>query len=182
LSTETVRIVPILTPDDPSFARIARKVVEPPRDSARPVEFFPAPYIFNIGHGSNVDLSWFYCDGRMRDRKVNHFDRHLFTEEVWIARKGNFYWMAAPCRQPDDPQDLPHPEDFNAYVIREGDIFIVKPNVWHDGVWPLTPQDEIEIIVVLSGHRKDLGVDAPVDHITQKFPNDAAIHFEEPRS
>lgn len=177
MDNEIIYRLPILSTDDPSFREIANKVHRPPRDQTKPVEFFPAQYIFNIGTGANVDVSFFYADGRVRDRRVDNFDRHLFTEELWVALKGDFYYMAAPCRNPKDPDEIPHPEDFHCYLVRQGDIFIQKPNIWHDGVWPVTA--EVEVMLCLSGHRKELGADAPVDHIMKRFPPGHSISFEE---
>jgi hypothetical protein len=170
----------VLPPTDPSFARVARLVVPPPRDHARSIEFFGAFYTFSIGSGSTVDVSYYYGDGASTRREVDGFDRHFFTEELFIAKKGDILYPAAPCRNPDDPGDLPHPEDFNCYHIREGEWFIQKPNTWHDGLWPVDPNADIEVIVILSGHRKELGAAAPVDHMVQRFPEGQAIYYETP--
>lgn len=154
---------------DPSFNKVAR-YIEPPPFTPGESKFYPAYFGFNIGSGSDVDISWLYVAPQPY-RPKRGFDRHLYTEEVFIAVEGDFYFPAAPCRNPDDPEDEPRPEDFGLWRINEGDMFALKPNVWHDGCWPVDPEQTVKFIMILSGHRTSEGGEH-IDYIRRSFPGE----------
>jgi mannose-6-phosphate isomerase-like protein (cupin superfamily) len=167
----------VRTTADPLFETVAR-LVNPPATPPDATTFLPAYAGFSLGEGSEVDLSYFYAPPvdasgfQMRRR----FDRHLRTEELWIVAEGDFLVPLAPCRAPDDPEDLPRPEDFLCFAIKQGDMFAVRPNVWHSGPWPTTPGTPVRFFMLLSGHRKQAGDGAAfVDFYQREFAGDAAV-------
>jgi hypothetical protein len=165
----------VLSTDDPSFSKVARFVEPPPLTPEG--KFFPAYVGFNIGSGADVDISWLDVAGGLPYRVITGFDRHLHTEELFIAIDGDFYFPAAPCRQPDDPDDVPSPDDFRCWRINEGDMFVLKPNVWHDGCWPVDPSRMVRFIMILSGHRAS-AEGGRVDHIVKRFPEGMGIQVD----
>jgi hypothetical protein len=171
---QTIRKLKVLSITDPSFAKVARPVVPPP---FTPGKFFPAYAGFNIGSGSDVDISWLDVAAGLPYRVVSGFDRHLHTEELFIAVDGDFYLPAAPCKHPEDADDTPTPDDFCCWRINQGDMFVLKPNVWHDGCWPVDPTKNVRFIMILSGHRAGAGGDR-VDHIIKRFPEGMGIQVE----
>jgi hypothetical protein len=172
--TDQIQRLQVLSTDDPSFAEVARMVNIPPVTPEG--KFFPAYDGFNIGAGSDVDISWLDVAAGYPYRVVAGFDRHLHTEELFIATEGDFYFPAAPCRHPDDPEDMPTPEDFRCWHIKQGDMFVLKPNVWHDGCWPVDANRMVRFIMILSGHRGSAsGLDGRVDHIVKRFPEGVGI-------
>jgi hypothetical protein len=161
--------LPIRATDSPEFAAVARRINPPERDPAKPAQFFPAYDGFDIGQGTRVDVSHFYAHGGHEPHRAG-FDRHLESEELWIAVKGDFYVPAAPCGRPGDLEEMPPVEQMQCFLIREGDVFALKPNVWHAGVWPVVPGDRIEFMMLLSGHRQT-GDGRPLDNPIRRVPD-----------
>ncbi len=141
--------------DDPLFATVARMVNPPQADDATP-RFLAAYAGFDIGEGSQVDISFLYQPPSERpwEQPRSGFDRHWRTEELWLVTEGDFYLPLALARHPDDHEDLPLPEDMLCFVIREGDLFVLKPNVWHAGPWATKPGQAVAFYMLLSGHRQ----------------------------
>ena len=170
MSETKIHRLKVLSTDDPSFAEVARFVNPPPVRPDGRGEFFPAYTGFNIGSGSDVDISYLYVAAGPY-RPHSGFDRHLYTEEMFIAIEGDFYFPAAPCRHPEDPEDVPYPEDFHCWRINERYIFIYLLNVWHNGCWPVDPTKMVKFVMVLSGHRA-AREGGKVDHLTGRFPEE----------
>lgn len=171
----TIERVKVRTSDDPLFSTVARAVNPPARQADRTL-FLPAYAGFNIAEGSKVDISYFYeppSDEPWATPKRT-FDRHLRTDELWVAMEGDMWVAMAPCRRPDDPQDTPRPEDMLCFEIKQGDALVVRPNTWHTGPWPAQPGQAVRFFMLLSGHRKADSGDN-VDHIMRDFPDGAAI-------
>lgn len=162
----------VLSSDDPSFAEVARKVVPPPR--APKGEFYPAYVGFNVGSGSDVDISWLDVAAGYPYRPVTGFDRHLHTEELFIATEGDYYFPACLCRRPEDSDEVPSPEDFKCWLIKQGEMYVLKPNVWHDGCWPVDASRMVRFIMILSGHRAS-AQGGRVDHIVKRFAEGRGI-------
>jgi mannose-6-phosphate isomerase-like protein (cupin superfamily) len=154
-TSSTPRLVklPIKTVDDPEFSAVARRIVPPPRDAQKASQFFPAYAGFEIGQGSTVDISHFYSNASHAPRPAG-FDRHLHSEELWIALEGDFYVPAAPSLQPDDVDETPSLERMHCFLIHQGDVFAFRRGVWHAGVWPVTPGAAVQFMMLLSGHRR----------------------------
>jgi hypothetical protein len=179
--------LPMRTVDDPAFATVARMVNPPPTEPDKRA-FLPAYAGFNIADGSDVDISYYYAppapvsDWPARRR----FDRHLRTEELWVVTEGDFLLPLAACRNPDDPDDAPRPEDFLCFAIKQGDLFVLRPNVWHCGPWPTREGAAVRFLMMLSGHRKSTEQQAAdyVDFIQREFPEDTGIlpELEQTRS
>lgn len=165
----------VRTPDDPAFSAVAR-MVNPPAIDPEKTRFVPAYAGFNIGEGADVDISYFHEPPSAAPwrRPRSGFDRHLRSEELWVVVEGDFYLPLGLCRYPDDPEDVPHPDDMLCFTFREGDLFVLRPNVWHCGPWPVRPGISVRFYMLLSGHRKAAS-GQNVDHITRRFPGDVAI-------
>ena len=110
-------IIPVLGTDAPEFAKVARKVSWPQKDPGRPSQFWPAMSGFNVGSGSDVDISYLESS---RSEPSNGFDRHLNTEELFVCLQGEYVMPMAPCRSPDDPDDEPRIEDLIAFRVCAG--------------------------------------------------------------
>lgn len=175
MNKEWIHRLKVRTPDDPLFASVAR-MVNPPQGSASERAFVPAYAGFDIGDGSQVDISYFYEPPAPQPwlKPRNNFDRHLRTEELWVVAEGEILLPLGPCRHPDDPEDEPRPEEMSCFAFRQGDLFVLRPNVWHCGPWPLVPNAPVRFYMFLSGHRKATS-GANVDHITRRFPEGVGI-------
>ena len=84
----------------------------------------------------------------------------------------------ATCRNPDDPEEIPHPEDLLCFHVRAGDMYVLKANVWHNGGWPAPGVEKTRYIMVLSGHRGGEGHQGRVDHIVKSLPDGMQIQPE----
>jgi ureidoglycolate hydrolase len=167
--------IKVLSTDDPLFQTVAR-MVKPPQFTAEKTYFEAAYASFDIAQGTEVDLSFFYeppSDNPWADPRRT-FDRHLRTEELWVCMEGDFYLPVAVCANPDDPEELPKPEEMICFEVRQGDVFVLKPNVWHTGPWAMQKGQSFSFYMALSGHRKSQDGDL-VDHILKDFPNHAGI-------
>lgn len=151
---------------DPLFATVARMVNPPEADEAKAC-FLPAYGGFDIAEGTQVDISFLYQPPSERPwlQLKSGFDRHWRTEELWIVTGADFYLPLAPARYADDRDELPHLEDMLCFAIKQGDLFVLKPNVWHTGPWAVKPGQAVQFYMLLSGHRQavsggylDLGV------------------------
>jgi hypothetical protein len=170
-SAATPRVIklPIRTTAGPEFAAVARRIAPPERDPEKPAQFFPAYDGFDIGQGTRVDISHYYARGGHEPHRAG-FDRHLESEELWIAVKGDFYVPAGPCARPGDPDEMPVPEQMHCFLIREGDVFALKRNVWHAGVWPVIAGAPVEFMMLLSGHRQTSD-GRPLDNPVRRVPD-----------
>jgi hypothetical protein len=171
MTDTAVHQIPIVSPEDPRYERLARRVVFPMSDPAKAGEFFPAFAGFNIPDTS-VDVSFLYS---FRREPTAGFDRHLRTEEMFVVLEGDFVIPMAPCKDPADPEEEPSPEDFVAALVRQGEAIILRPNVWHNGGWPVDPERGTRYVMVLSGHRAGGSHQGRADHIVKKFPGGATI-------
>lgn len=173
--TANIYRLPILTTDDPLFAKMAR-MVRPPKIESDQTVFEPAYASFDVADGSVVDLSYFYqppSDDPWSKVK-GMFDRHLRTEELWVVMDGEFYMPLGLCSDPDDPDEMPKLDEMVCFIIKKGDIFVLKPNVWHCGPWSRHKGKPFSFYMALSGHRTDSsGVN--VDYIIKKFPEGTGI-------
>jgi len=175
MAQATVHKIPIRSLDDPAFEKVARRVPTPPRDPGRESQFWPALSGFNVGSGSDVDIS--YLESTTKTPKSG-FDRHLHTEELFVCLEGEFVMPMATCRNPDDPEEIPHPEDLLCFHVRAGDMYVLKANVWHNGGWPAPGVEKTRYIMVLSGHRGGEGHQGRVDHIVKNLPDGMQIQPE----
>ena len=173
-TTQETRIhrIPIVSLDEPRYASLARLVRFPDPDPALGGKYFPAVAGFNVGSGSDVDISYYYS---FRSEPSGGFDRHLRTEEVFVVLEGDFCIPLAACRDPDDPDEVPRPQDFVATIVRQGEALILRPNVWHSGGWVLDPAKGVRFLMILNGHRVGSGHEGRVDHIVKRFPEGVAI-------
>ncbi|TBL79074.1 hypothetical protein [Paenibacillus thalictri] len=165
----------IRTTDDPLFETVAR-MAKPPQMTSEKSLFAPAYGSFNIADGTVVDLSYLYEPGSDTpwSKPRNRFDRHLFTEELWMVSEGDFYVPFGLCKNPDDPEDIPQPDEIHCFLIRKGDVFVLKPNVWHCGPWPREKGMAVSFYMALSGHRQSAS-GGNVDYIMKDFAGDWAI-------
>jgi hypothetical protein len=167
--------IPIVSLADPRYAPLARLVTFPPSDMRRDDEFFPAIAGFDIGGGSTVDVSFLYSFTR---KPCGGFDRHLRTQEMFVPLDGDLCLPLAACREPDNVNEQPKPEDFVGVLVRHGEAVILSANVWHTGGWPLDAQKGVRYIMVLSGHRAGQGPQGFVDYILTTLPEGIAIFPE----
>jgi hypothetical protein len=166
-----VNRIPIVSLDDPTYQHLARRVAFPDSDRARGGQFFPAHAGLTLPD-NNVDVSFLYS---FRREPTTGFDRHLRTEEMFVLLEGDLVIPLAPCRNPDDPDEVPTPDEFVAALVPQGEAIILRPNVWHNGGWPVDPERGVRYIMVLSGHRAGAGHQGRVDHVVQRFAGGAAI-------
>lgn len=155
MSESTVLSLQVRTITDPLFNTVAR-LVNPPALNPTETTFLPAYAGFDVADGSEVDISYFYAppaDPRQPTPR-QRFDRHLRTEELWVVAEGDFLLPLSACRVPEDAEDPPRPEDFLCFAINEGDMFVIKPNVWHCGPWPMRQGLPVRFFMMLAGHRK----------------------------
>lgn len=178
MSESTIYRLRVRSTDDPAFETVAR-LVNPPATERDKTVFLPAYAGFNIADGSDVDISYFYAPpsspSQFTPRK--RFDRHLRTEELWVVAEGDFLLPLAPCRNPDDSDDRPRPEDFSCFAIKQGDMFVLRPNVWHCGPWPTRAGTPVRFFMMLSGHRKQAVSENTdyVDFYQRDFSDDVGI-------
>lgn len=165
--------LPIKTVDDPEFAAVARRISPPPRDPQKRAQFFPAHGSFGIGQGPTVDISYYYTDGGHEPHRAG-FDRHQHSEELWIAVEGDFYMPAAPCERPGDLDEVPPVDRMRCFLIREGEVFALRPNVWHAGVWPAVSGTPVRFMMLLSGHRRS-SEGRPLDNPIRVVPDTEII-------
>ena len=117
MGNDKLRTIPVKDTDAPEFAAVARKVNWPEKDADKPSQFWPAMSGFNIGSGTDVDISYLEST---RTEPSNGFDRHLNTEELFVCLAGEYVMPMAPCRKPDDPDDEPRIEDLSRSGCRAG--------------------------------------------------------------
>ena len=122
--------IPIVSLDDSRYRHLARRVVFPPSDRTQRTKCFPALTGFNIGSGSDVDVSFLYSFNR---EPLGGFNRHLRTEEMFVVLEGAFCIPLAACKEPDNPEEQPTPADFVGVIVRQGEAIILRTNVWHNG-------------------------------------------------
>jgi hypothetical protein len=175
MAVSSVHKLQVRTIDDPLFDTVAR-LVNPPATAGDKTSFLAAYAGFNIGAGTDVDISYYDAPGTAQPWATprNRFDRHLRTDELWVCTEGDFYVPMAVCREPDNAEDVPRPEDMVCFLVPRGTLFVVRPNVWHTGPWPAQAGQAVRFFMMLSGHRKaDSGEN--VDHIIKEFPDGASI-------
>lgn len=166
MSEETIHRLEIRPITDPLFETVAR-LVNPPSVNEAETTFLPAYAGFDIADGSEVDISYFYAppaNPSLPDPR-RRFDRHLRTEELWVVVEGDFLLPLSACRYPEDPEDPPRPEDFLCFAVNDGDMFVIKPNVWHCGPWPTRAGSPVRFFMFLAGHRKSSDASGVVDFI-----------------
>ena len=129
-----VHLVPIVALDDPRYSHLARRIAFPESDRSQRTKFYPAFTGFNVGSGADVDVSFLYSFSR---EPSAGFDRHLRTEEMFVPLEGDFCMPLAACKNLDDPDEQPTPDDFVCTIIPRGEAIILRPNVWHNGGWPV---------------------------------------------
>ena len=173
--TQMVHRLPVKSTDDPAFARVARRVEEPERDPGKPTQFFPALATFGIGAGPDVDISLYYSQPSASMIARGRFDRHLHTEEFFVALEGDWYMPMGECRNPDDPEERPRAEDMCIFLVKQGDLFVLRSNVWHTGVWPAGADQPAKFLMILSGHRAGSGLQGRVDHIVMELEDGGAV-------
>lgn len=161
--------------EDPLFGTVARMVKPPEVDEGTPY-FLPAFAGFDIAEGTQVDISVVYqpLSDRPWAQPRSDFDRHWRTEELWIVAEGDFYVPLAPARHPENQDELPHPEDMLCFAIKQGDLFVLKPNVWHTGPWAMKAGQAVRFYMLLSGHREAVS-GGHVDYAVRHFPGEAAV-------
>lgn len=179
MTEQTIHRLEVRPLTDPLFETVAR-LVNPPEVDPSAVAFLPAYAGFDVADGSVVDISYFYAPpsdpSKPAPRRM--FDRHLRTEELWVVAEGDFLLPLSACRFPEDPDDPPRPEDFLCFAVSEGDMFVLKPNVWHCGPWPTREGTPVKFFMFLSGHRKPAdagGDDDYVDFYQRYFPEGVAV-------
>jgi mannose-6-phosphate isomerase-like protein (cupin superfamily) len=172
MAEATIYQIEVRSTDDPEFAKVARKISLPERDKDSPLQFWPALAGFNVGSESNIDISYLESTDRA---PTGIFDRHLRTEELFVCLDGEYIVPLAPCRNSDDPDELPRPEDLLCFHIKAGDLYVLKANVWHNGGWPAPGSEKMRYIMVLSGHRSGEGHQGRVDYIMKELPDGAQI-------
>jgi len=166
-----VHRIPIVSLDDPRYAHLARRIKFPEAAREQRSKFFPAFAGFEIPD-TNVDVSFLFS---FRKEPSVGFDRHLRTEEMFVPLDGDFVIPLAACKNPDDPDEIPTPDEFVAALVPQSEAIILRPNVWHNGGWPVDAERGVRYIMVLSGHRAGSSHQGRVDHIVQKFAGGAAI-------
>lgn len=172
MSTPRVHAIPVVPARDPAAAALARLFTFPPADRAKGDQFFPAVAGFDVGSGSLVDVSYLYSFSRSPSTGV---DRHLRTQEMFVPLEGDLCLPLARCRDPKNLQEQPSVEDFVGVVVRHGEAIILNANVWHNGGWPVDPEQGVRYIMVLSGHRAGAGGEAFLDFQTATLPEGTAI-------
>jgi hypothetical protein len=175
MSELNIHKLKIRTTDDPLFATVAR-MAKPPKMVSETSYFEPAYSSFNIADGTLVDLSYLYepASDTPWSKTRSRFDRHIQTEELWVVMEGDFYVPFGLCSNPEDPESLPKPEEMMCFLIRKGDVFILKPNVWHTGPWPKEKGMAVSFYMALSGHRQKADGDN-VDFFMRDFAGNAAV-------
>jgi hypothetical protein len=168
-----VHLIPVVSLGAPKYARLARRIKFPPSDRARGDHFFPAFAGFNVGAGSDVDVSFLYSFTRTPN---GGFDRHLQTEEMFVPLEGDLCIPLAQCKEPDNPSEKPLPDEFVCAIVPQGEAIILPPNVWHNGGWPVDGQKGVRYIMVLSGHRSGQGHQGHVDYIATQLPDGILLY------
>jgi mannose-6-phosphate isomerase-like protein (cupin superfamily) len=176
VTTSKIQRLEVRSTEEPLFKELARKVNPPDVEESGKTEFIPAYAGFDIGEGSQVDISYFYSppSDRPWETPKTNFDRHWHTEELWVVVQGDFLLPLAKCREPNNPDEVPRAEDMHLFAVKEGDLFVVRPNVWHTGPWAASPGQPYTFYMMLSGHRKATE-DENVDYTVHQFPEDVAI-------
>jgi len=167
-----VHLLPILPATAPAVRELARHFTFAPVTEREGVHFFPAVAGFDVGNGSQVDVSYLYS---FTTDATPGVDRHLRTQEMFVPLDGDLCLPLAPSRRPQDRDDHPRPEDFVAVVVRHGEALILNANVWHNGGWPVDPHKGVRYIMVLSGHRAGAEGEEYLDFQTATLPGEAAL-------
>jgi hypothetical protein len=172
MSVPRVHCIPVVSLGDPRYSRLARRIVFPPSKRAEGLQFFPALAGFNVGAGSDVDVSFLFT---FRRDPCGGFDRHLRTEEMFVPLDGDLCIPLAPCRDASDPEEKPVPEEFVCVMVPHGEAVILAPNVWHTAGWPIDEEKGVRYIMVLSGHRPGTGAQGNVDYIATELADGVKI-------
>lgn len=171
MTAQDVHLIPIVPAEAVVRAKLARRVVFPPSRRDRDDEFFPALDGIQLG-GAHADVSFLYSHNRS---PTNNFDRHLRTEEMFVPLDGDLCLPLAACREPGNPNEQPHFGDFVCVIVRHNEALIIRPNVWHNGGWPVDPERGVRYVMVLSGHRSGEGEQGHEDYIATRLPGAATI-------
>ena len=168
-----VHRIPLVSLERPEHARLARRLAFPASVRAEGIHFYPAFAGFNVGSGSDVDVSFLFSFTRAPS---GGFDRHLRTEEMFVPLDGDLCIPLAPCREPGNPKEQPTPEDFVCAIVPQGEAIILSPNVWHAAGWPVDGEKGVRYIMVLSGHRAGQGHQGYVDYIAMELADGVRIY------
>jgi hypothetical protein len=162
--------LPVFTTDTVAFASVAR-LVTPNVPDETVTNFLPAYAQFSLGEGSLADISFFFepPSAHPWDEPRVIADRHIRTEELWLPTRGEFVVALGMAEDPNDAQSPPRGDEMRCFVVREGEAFVVLRNVWHCGPWPLHKGEPVRFYMILSGHRKENGSGASVDHVLREF-------------
>lgn len=167
--------IPVLDSAAPEFEQVATRVPWPGRDPSQGTQFFPAVTTFGIPASDKVDVSVFYINPGTDPEPAALCDRHVDSEELFVALQGDFLLaIAARSTFPPDPDELPDPSAMTAYVVHEGDAFILPTNTWHTGCWAADPAEPVTFLMIISGHRKGEQGKA-VDHEVRGFEGGGGV-------
>ena len=154
MNEKKIHKIKVLPTSDDSFKKIAKKIELPDIDPKGKIQFFPAFANFETGgagFSEVVDISYLYVPWH-RD-PLNEFDKHNHSEELFVVLQGDFYMIIGSSEGGESPQL----EEMHCYLLREGDIFVQKRNVWHTACWPVDKTRPVKYIMVVSGHRSKTG-------------------------
>lgn len=172
---DAVHTIPVLDSSSPEFEQVATRVPWPGRDPCHGTQFFPAVTTFGIPPGDKVDLSVFYINPGTDPEPAALCDRHVDSEELFVALQGDFLLAIAPRSAfPPDPDELPDPSAMTAFVVHEGDAFILPTNTWHTGCWAADAAEQVTFLMIISGHRKGEEGKA-VDHEVRGFEGGGGV-------
>jgi hypothetical protein len=174
--SRTVVKLPVFGTESVEFGMVARSVTPIVADQTA-TTFLPAYGQFSLGEGCEADISFFFEPASDRPWESPRLiaDRHLRTEELWLPIRGEFVVALGVAVDPFDAETPPRGEEMRCFVVRDGEAFVLRRNVWHCGPWPLHRGEAVRFFMVLSGHRKQESGTGAVDHVLREFACDGGI-------
>lgn len=157
MTEKKIHKIKVLPTSDSSFKEVARMVELPDIDLKGGIQFFPAFTGFETGgagFSELVDISYLYVPWH-RDA-LNEFDKHVHSEELFVVLQGDFYMIIGSS----EGGEYPCLGEMRCYLLKEGDMFVQKRNVWHTACWPVDKTRPVKYIMVISGHRTTTGTTA----------------------
>lgn len=74
-------------------------------------------------------------------------ERHMHTDELLAPVSGTCLIYVGPPEFPDEPGRLPALDHFRVFRVRQGQVVILKPGVWHGA--PMAVDGPMTVLVIL---------------------------------
>ncbi len=88
-----------------------------------------------------------YLDLKPAPLCFNWAERHMHSDELLAPLGGDCLVYVGPPDYPDEPAHMPPLERLRVFRVRQGQVVLLKPGVWHGA--PLAIDSPLNVLVIL---------------------------------